>query len=82
LELAVIIAHPDILAQAFDVRESTTATLCDNTPAVFWIRKGSTTTLTAPAYLLLRLSSLNQRFHRYRTEISHIPGVLNKIADD
>jgi hypothetical protein len=82
LELAGIIAHQDILAQAFDVRESTTAaTLCDNTPAVFWIRKGSTTTLTAPAYLL-RLSSLNQRFHRYRTEISHIPGVLNKIADD
>jgi hypothetical protein len=81
LELAGVIAHQDVLAQAFDVRESTTATLCDNTPAVFWSRKGSTTTLTAPAYLL-RLSSLHQRFHRYRPEISHIPGVVNQMADD
>jgi hypothetical protein len=81
LELAGVIAHQDVLAQTFDIRESTTATLSDNTPAVFWSRKGSTTTMKAPAFLL-RLSSLHQRFHRYHPEISHIPGVVNKMADD
>jgi hypothetical protein len=81
LELAGVIAHQDVVAQQFDIRESTTATLCDNTPAVFWSRKGSTTTLKAPAYLL-RLASLHQRFHRYCPEYSHIPGVANKMADD
>jgi hypothetical protein len=81
LELAGVITHQDVLAQHFDIRESTTATICDNTPAVFWSRKESTTTLKAPAYLL-RLSSLHQRFHRYHSEISHIPGVVNQMADD
>jgi hypothetical protein len=38
-------------------------------------------TLKALAYLL-RLSSLHQRFHRYHSEISHIPGVVNQMADD
>ena len=81
LELAGAVAHQDILVQGFDVRETTTATLSDNTPTVYWSRKGSTTTTKAPAYLL-RLASLHQRFHRYNPEISHIPGVVNKMADD
>jgi hypothetical protein len=70
-----------VIAQHFDIRESTTATLSDNTPAVIWSRKGSTTSLKAPAYLL-RMASRHQRFHRYCPEFSHIPGVANKMADD
>ena len=43
--------HLDVLVQGFDVRETTTATLRDNTPT-------------------------------YRPEISHILGVVNKMASD
>jgi hypothetical protein len=50
LELAGVIAHQDVLDPHFDIRDSTTATLCDNT--VFGSRKGSTTKLKSPAYLL------------------------------
>ena len=50
LELAGSIAHNDILAQAADVRECTTHNCYDNTAAVFWQRKGSTTTLGPAAY--------------------------------
>jgi hypothetical protein len=81
LELTGVIPHQDVLAQHFDIRESTTATSCDSAPAVFWSREGFTTTLKAPAYLH-RLYSLRQRFHRYHSEISHIPGVVNQMADD
>ncbi|MGH7974557.1 MAG: hypothetical protein ACREBR_03440 [bacterium] len=81
LELAGVIGHQDILAQEKDIRERTNATLCDNTPAVAWARRGSTSH-TGPVAYLLRLLSLHQRFHRYRVEISHIPGTANAMADD
>ncbi|MGH7974698.1 MAG: hypothetical protein ACREBR_04170, partial [bacterium] len=64
LELAGVIGHQDILAQAVDIREHTNATLCDNTPAVAWVRRGSISH-TGPVAYLLRLLSLHQRFHRY-----------------
>ncbi|MGH7974644.1 MAG: hypothetical protein ACREBR_03895, partial [bacterium] len=81
LELAGTIAHQDILAHEADVREQTLAILCDNTPAVAWQSKGSTTTAGAAAYLL-RLSRLHQRHHRYLARYDHIPGTANVMADD
>jgi hypothetical protein len=81
LELAATIAHHDVLAQHFDIRECTISTGCDNTPAVSWQRKGSTTTTNAPAHLL-RLQALHQRFHRYLPHIFYLPGPINKMADD
>ena len=80
LELAGTIAHHDVLAHYADVRERTTHNLHDNTPAVFWQRKGSTTTTKAAAYLL-RLQSLHQRFHRYVPLHDYIPGPANSMAD-
>jgi hypothetical protein len=81
LELGATIIHHDVLAQHFDIRELTVSTGCDNTPAVSWQRKGSTTTTHAPAYLL-RLQALHQRFHRYLPHIFYLPGAVNKMADD
>jgi hypothetical protein len=81
LELAGTITHNDVAAHSFDIRERTISSGSDNTPAVAWQRKGSTTTTAAPAYLL-RLQALHQRFHRYLSSNFYLPGVLNTMADD
>jgi hypothetical protein len=81
LELAASIVQLDVAAHAFDIRERTVATGSDNTPTVAWQQKGSTTTVSAPAYLL-RLQALHQRFHRYYASSFFIPGKLNAMADD
>ena len=80
LELAGSIAHNDVLAQAADVREKTTHNSYDNIAAVFWQRKGATTTL-GPAAFLLRLQALHQRFFRYVPLRDYIPGPINAMAD-
>jgi hypothetical protein len=81
LELAATIVQNDIAAQCFDIRERTIASGSDNTPAVSWQRKGSTTT-TGPAAHLLRIQALHQRFHRYHASNFYIPGPVNTMADD
>jgi hypothetical protein len=81
LELAGAIAHNDVLVHEVDARERTVATLCDNTPATAWQRKGSVTTTGAASYLL-RESAFHQRAYRYVNQTSHIPGVENVMADD
>lgn len=81
LELAGTVAHHDVLVHATDMREHTTYNLHDNTPAVAWQRKGSTTT-TGPAAYLLRIQALHQRFHRYVPRHDYIPGLVNAMADD
>jgi hypothetical protein len=42
--------------------------------------KGSTTTDSAPAYLL-RIFGIHQRFHRYVPRFDYLPGKSNPIAD-
>jgi hypothetical protein len=81
LELAASLVQHDIAAHAFDVRERTIASGSDNTPTVAWQCKGSTTTTSAPAYLL-HVQALHQRFHRYYSLAFFIPGTLNAMADD
>ena len=81
LELAGTIAQLDVLAQAADIRERTIHNLTDNTPTLYWHRKGSTTT-TGPAAYLLRLAALHQRHHRYLALHDYIPGPSNVMADD
>ena len=81
LELAASVAHNDVLVNAFDLRERTIHTGSDNTPTVYWQRKGSTTSAKAPARLL-RLQALHQRHHRYCPLWSHLPGPVNAMADD
>ena len=80
LELAGAIAHAGALAHHWDIRECTIAIFSDNTPAVVWGTKGSTTT-TGPAAYLLRTASLHQRCHRYLLQHAYIPGPANVLAD-
>jgi len=57
-KLTGIVAHQDILAQHFDVREASVSILNDNTPAVSRSTRGSITTRHISAYLL-QISSLH-----------------------
>jgi hypothetical protein len=81
LELAGTIAQHDVLVHHADCRERTINTLTDNTPALAWQTKGSTTTTGPPAYLL-RLQAIHQRHYRYLPRLAHITGVSNVMADD
>jgi len=80
-ELAGVVAHQDILAQHFDVRDCTIGILNDNTPAISRSKRQSITTRDAAAYLL-RTSSLHQRHFRYNATFDHIAGKANPMADD
>ena len=79
-ELAGAMLERDAIAQCFDVRERTILTATDNTPTLFWSRKGSTTTTKAPAHLL-KAMALHQRHHRYVPREDHIDGVDNLPGD-
>jgi hypothetical protein len=81
LELAAHVAAHDILVGEVDMREKTAHALSDNTPTLSWAGRGSVSTDSVAAYLL-RLHALHQRFHRYISRHSHIPGIVNKMADD
>eukprot|EP00804_Cyclotella_cryptica_P003097 CCRYP_006083-RD/>CCRYP_006083-RD protein AED:0.24 eAED:0.14 QI:0/0/0/1/0/0/2/0/290 len=72
--------HLDCVAQTLDTRERTLLSKGDNQNTTFWERKGSTTTDSAPAYLL-RLFGIHQRFHRYVPRFDYIAGPSNPIAD-
>ena len=80
LELAGTIAQHDVVVNVLDVRERTLHTSSDNTPAVAWQTKGSTTT-TGPAAYLLRIMAFHQRYHRYHPRFNYIPGPANHLAD-
>ena len=75
-----VVCHSDVLANTYDVRERTIATLSDNTAAVSRSVCGSSSVDAASAYLC-RLAALHQRFFRYRQQVSYVPGPLNVMAD-
>lgn len=81
LEMTALVAQQDVVAQTRDVRHTTTITLGDNTPAIFWSLRGSVSRDTAAAYLLRQLS-LHRRHYRYSNVFAHFPGVINRMADD
>ena len=81
LELAGSVLQHEAATQTFDIRERTIYSRSDNTPTVFWQRKGSTTT-AGPAAYLLRMQALHQRHHRYVPRHDYLEGVNNKAADD
>jgi Reverse transcriptase (RNA-dependent DNA polymerase). len=81
LELAGGLLHLDILSRHFDVRERTILSKTDNLAALFWQRKGSTTSDNVPPYLL-RLLGMHQRIHHYVPHHDYVPGGSNPLADD
>ncbi|KAL3822497.1 hypothetical protein ACHAXA_002515 [Cyclostephanos tholiformis] len=80
LELAGGLLHLDALVQSFDIRERTVLSQGDNLSTTFWERKGSTSTASAPAYLL-RLFGIHQHVHRYIPRFDYISGASNHVAD-
>ena len=81
LEQAAMLAGADVATEHYDLRERTTASLSDNTPAISRRRKG-TVSADSPGAYLCRASSLHQRHYRYLEEVSHIHGPSNAMADD
>ena len=81
LELAGVVAHPDILVQVRDVREATIGVLNDNFTAVSRTKRGSITTWDSGAYLLW-IGSLHQWHYCYLSKTDYIPGDMNGMADD
>jgi hypothetical protein len=81
LELAGTIIHQSVLGANEDIIGETVHTHCDNTPAVYWRQKGSSTTTKCRADLL-RLAALQSRDQRANHRISHIAGSNNQMADD
>jgi hypothetical protein len=73
LELAGGLLHLDALAQSVDICERTILSQGDNLSTTFWEWKGSTSTASAPAYLL-RLFGIHQRIHRYIPRFDYISG--------
>ena len=80
-ELTALIAHKDVLASYRPVAEQTIWTASDNRAALAWSTKGSSTSISARAYLL-RFSAMHQRRHRYVAIQHHIAGKANVMADD
>ena len=81
LELAGHVAHNDVFASVENIDTVTVASYTDNTPALYWTKKGSTFTSIPSAYLL-QLQVLHQRNYRYHGKISHIVGTANVMIDD
>jgi hypothetical protein len=82
LELTGTVAHHMILANTgLPVAGETTHTFCDNTPAVAWQTKGSTTTARAAA-TLLQEQAMHQRQHGYLSTVEYLDGPRNTMADD
>ena len=80
LELTAAIISNEAASQNFDVRERTILNHTDNSPTMYWLRKGSATTNSARAHLL-RAQALHQRHHRYLAQVDFIPGLDNSISD-
>ena len=80
-ELAGTIVHQATLGQHRTVVGETTYTHCDNTPAVAWRGKESSTTTKARADLL-QLAARLRKHHRAYHRIGHLAGASNDMADD
>jgi len=81
LKLAGSILHHNAAAHNYDIRERTILSKTDNTPTLYWQRKGSATTTAPPAHLL-RLQAYHQRYHRYLPLHDYITGTRNTMSDD
>jgi hypothetical protein len=80
LELAASVAHHEMLAEQFDVREAAIQNFSDNVATVWWQRKCATSS-SGPTSGLLRLQSLHQRHYHYVPLFDYITGEANAMVD-
>ena len=80
-ELCGVIGGHDVCAQNYDVRHRNITTCCDNTPSVAWSLKGLVSRDSQVAYLF-HLLALHHRFYRFMSNVTHIAGNTNSIADN
>jgi len=80
LELTALILGSTIASTPGMVLHPHICLASDNTAAVSWLMKGSTTSKEAPAYLLHLLASL-RRTMKYSLTTVFTPGITNTIAD-
>ncbi len=80
LELSALVAGAATLANTAPTHHALLLCTSDNTPAVSWCGKGSTSTKNPSAFLLWWLALLC-RLYRFDLKVVHVPGTTNLIAD-
>jgi len=80
LELAGLVLGSTVIAQSHKRPYQHICLASDNTPAVTWVTKGSTTSNGPPAYLLHMLAQ-SRRSHQYQLTVPFTTGLSNTIAD-
>jgi hypothetical protein len=80
LELAGLVLGSTLIAQRHYHPYQHISLASDNTPAVAWITKGSTTSNGPSAYLLHMLAQ-SRRSHKYQLTVPFTSGISNTIAD-
>jgi hypothetical protein len=80
LELAAIITGTQLAASHYGGQHPNIVIATDNTPALAWVSKGSTTSTAAPAFLLHYLAQL-RRAHKFTLNPVFTSGLTNQVAD-
>jgi hypothetical protein len=80
LELAAIVLGSALISQHSNIPHANICLGSDNTPAVTWTNKGSTTSIGPAAYLLHQLAQ-HRRRRPYSLSTTFVPGSTNTIAD-
>jgi hypothetical protein len=80
LELAGLVLGSTLIAQCHYRPYQHISLATDNTPAVAWVTKGSTTSYGPPAYLLHMLAQ-SRRSNKYQLMVPFTPSLSNTIAD-
>jgi hypothetical protein len=80
LEMAALIAGTATLATIAPTKHALLLCASDNTPAVSWCSKGSTSAVAPSAFFLRQLAQLSRQ-HQLNLKVISIPGSSNTIAD-
>jgi hypothetical protein len=80
LELTALLVRATLAAQSSNVPYRHLLIGTDNTAACAWVNKGSTTSSSAPAFLLHQLARL-RRSHCFKLSALYTPGSSNTVAD-
>ncbi len=80
LELAALITGASIAARRSGVNPTVLQCAINNTPALAWTTRGSTSSITPPAFLLRHLAQV-ARQQNFALHAVYTPGLTNTLAD-